>query len=305
MLGRSEIIKLIVDENILSVDGGSTEDLVNQTQASSVDLTIKSIYVADNNISKSNVDICSAGLDLIELEPGQTIVIQVAEKFALPSRVAGIIFPPNSMSKSGVIMTNPGHIDPLFSGYISVYLVNMGKSSVRLKKGSKVATLLLYYINGDVGESRISGGGVSKEQVLTLSKDFANLETRMPALLNSVIRNKALIWGGLAVSIVALSFTLIPPLSERISSNKVMDAFKLEHVEPLKLTSSEQRKEIAALQKSLSNKSNQLEDLRLKIKEKDSQIQDLSSNIGKLFSLLERESASPVEQEKEDEKVEN
>jgi len=305
VLGRSEIIKLIDEENILSVDGSSTEDIKNQTQASSVDLTIKSIYTADKTISKSNIDIGNAGLDLIDLEPGQTIVIQVAERFDLPSTIGGIIFPPNSMSKSGVIMTNPGHIDPLFSGYISVYLVNMGKSSVRLKKGSKVATLLLYYINGDVGESNISGGGVSKEQVLTLSKDFANLDTRMPDLLNSVIRNKALLWGGVVISIVALFFTLVPLLSEQIFTNKAIDAFKLEHVEPLKQINNQQQIEIAALKTDLADKNNQLENLRLKIDEKDSHIQSLSSDVKKLFNIIDKELTPEIGQKKGVEKIEN
>ncbi|KAF7769471.1 hypothetical protein PUND_a0597 [Pseudoalteromonas undina] len=305
MLGRSEIIKLIDEENILSVDGSSTEDIKNRTQASSVDLTIKSIYTADKTISNSNIDIGNAGLDLIDLEPGQTIVIQVAERFDLPSTIGGIIFPPNSMSKSGVIMTNPGHIDPLFSGYISVYLVNMGKSPVRLKKGSKVATLLLYYINGDVGESNISGGGVSKEQVLTLSKDFANLDTRMPDLLNSVIRNKALLWGGVVISIVALFFTLVPLLSEQIFTNKAIDAFKLEHVKPLKHINNQQQIEIAALKTDLADKNNQLENLRLRIDEKDSQIQNLSSDVKKLFNILDKELTPEISQKKGVEKIEN
>ena len=305
MLGRSEIIKLIDEENILSVDGSSTEDIKNRTQASSVDLTIKSIYTADKTISNSNIDIGNAGLDLIDLEPGQTIVIQVAERFDLPSTIGGIIFPPNSMSKSGVIMTNPGHIDPLFSGYISVYLVNMGKSPVRLKKGSKVATLLLYYINGDVGESNISGGGVSKEQVLTLSKDFANLDTRMPDLLNSVIRNKALLWGGVVISIVALFFTLVPLLSEQIFTNKAIDAFKLEHVEPLKRINNQQQIEIAALKTDLADKNNQLENLRFKIDGKDSQIQNLSSDVKKLFNILDKELTPEISQKKGVEKIEN
>lgn len=305
MLGRSEIIKLIDEENILSVDGSSTEDIKNRTQASSVDLTIKSIYTADKTISNSNIDIGNAGLDLIDLEPGQTIVIQVAERFDLPSMIGGIIFPPNSMSKSGVIMTNPGHIDPLFSGYISVYLVNMGKSPVRLKKGSKVATLLLYYINGDVGESNISGGGVSKEQVLTLSKDFANLDTRMPDLLNSVIRNKALLWGGVVISIVALFFTLVPLLSEQIFTNKAIDAFKLEHVKPLKHINNQQQIEIAALKTDLADKNNQLENLRLKIDGKDSQIQNLSSDVKKLFNILDKELTPEISQKKGVEKIEN
>ena len=202
-------------------------------------------------------------------------------------------------------MTNPGHIDPLFSGYISVYLVNMGKSPVRLKKGSKVATLLLYYINGDVGESNISGGGVSKEQVLTLSKDFANLDTRMPDLLNSVIRNKALLWGGVVIGIVALFFTLVPLLSEQIFTNKAIDAFKLEHVEPLKRINNQQQIEIAALKTDLADKNNQLENLRLKIDGKDSQIQNLSSDVKKLFNILDKELTPEISQKKGVEKIEN
>lgn len=286
MLGRSEIIKLVDENNILSLDDCSSEDIKNRTQASSVDLTIKSIYVADKNISKSKVDICSAGLDLIDLEPGQTVVIQVAEKFDLPSTIGGIIFPPNSMSKSGIIMTNPGHIDPLFKGYISVYLVNMGKSSVRLKREDKVATLLLFYINGTTSEGNITGRGVSKEQVLTLSKDFASLDTRMPKLLNSVIRKQAIIWASLAVSVVALSFTLIPILSEQIFTNKIIDAFQLEHVEPLVRVSNEQQKELVTLQKDLEEKTQQLDDLRSKLSEKDSQIQNLLSDVDRLFIML-------------------
>ena len=202
-------------------------------------------------------------------------------------------------------MTNPGHIDPLFTGHISVYLVNMGKSSVRLKKGSKVATLLLYYVKGDVGAGNISGGGVTKEQVLTLSKDFANLDTRMPNLLNSVIRDKALLWGGVVISMVALAFTLIPLLSEQVFTNKAIDVFKLEHVEPLKSINNQQQIEIVNLKADLAEKNNQLENLRLRIDEKDFQIKSLTSDVKKLFYTLDNELTPRLSQKKELKKIEN
>nr|WP_283105215.1 hypothetical protein [Shewanella seohaensis] len=252
-------------------------------------MTIKSIYAANNDISRSNVDVNVSGLDVIDLHPGQTVVIQVAEKFNFPFDVGGVIFPPNSMSKSGVIMTNPGHIDPLFSGYISVYLVNMGKSPVKLRKGDKVATLLLFFIDGECDSDfkSISGAGVSKEQVLTLSKDFANLDIRMPDLLESVIRKKAFIWSGFFIAllsvVLSVVFTIIPIVSEQIFTNSMLDKFRLEYVSPLKISSDKYQVELSLLRSELKEKSAALESLNTSIKVKELEIKKLNSNVEKLY----------------------
>jgi dCTP deaminase len=69
------------------------------------------------------------------LEEGETAVITTLESFALDDKHTAVVFPVSSVSFKGLLMTNPGHVDPGFNGPLHVTVINMGKN-IRARKGS-------------------------------------------------------------------------------------------------------------------------------------------------------------------------
>lgn len=108
-------------------------------QAASLDLTIGTISVpASEDVLKRLrlTDYC--------LLQGGTVVVETAEKLKMPSYLGAFGFPPAKVSRNGLLMTNPGHIDPGYTGVLTFTLVNLGREPLALVKGDPICTLLFY-----------------------------------------------------------------------------------------------------------------------------------------------------------------
>ena len=296
MLSKEKIKKLIEKSSLLKKEHKPASELYSQIQSSSVDLTIDRIYAGEQKIAKYNEDIEQHSLDIIYLQPGQTVVVQVAESFIMPEGLGGIIFPPNSMSKSGVIMTNPGHIDPNFQGMISVYLVNMGKREVRLKKGDKVATLLLFELTGVTElKNNLNGYGVEKDQVLSLSKDFANINERIPELINRYVKKHIVAWISLALAALTILLVAFP-----IATKIYFDTdFTENHIKNVDADIDKNKGLIETLNQSLKSKSDEIKviqagtikdkslikDLEVRLKDNENEVEILNDKLDKLLLL--------------------
>src|SRR5437762_6955348 len=97
-------------ENVPSPPGGDWFAAGSAIQPSSVDLHIGQIFLPEVKKNKSGSE--ESPLQSYILDAGHTAVVTTAEKCSLPNNVAGIGFPPDTVSSQGILMTNPGHIDP-------------------------------------------------------------------------------------------------------------------------------------------------------------------------------------------------
>lgn len=175
-----------------------------QIQSSSVDLTVGGIYVPEKikDISKvkSFSDLATRQCNI---DPGETIIIELAEEVQLSKSIGGILLPPNSLTKNGIIMTNPGHIDPGYGGKLTVCLINMGKDAVTMESRSVVATLLLFRLSSQSsGYQKGPGGGANLTQLSKLSKDFANISERSYGYI------KKAIWMHLVTALTVISLVI-------------------------------------------------------------------------------------------------
>ncbi|WP_173497254.1 hypothetical protein [Shewanella sp. ISTPL2] len=198
--------------------GEEREKVKARVQSASIDLTAKYFYIASQNRNISiSTDLDKFAFDSHHLQPGETVIIKIAEKFNMPKQVAGTVFPPNSLSSKGLIMTNPGHIDPGFKGYISVCLVNMGRNVVILDGKHKVATLILSALDheteGYEGYEGSESVGVSKQQISNIGNDFAGLDERIPKIVNKSVGKSAFV----ALAFVAVVMTLIAIIAPEIT----------------------------------------------------------------------------------------
>src|SRR4051812_20621225 len=85
-----------------------------QVQPSSIDLRIGQIYTPGSLVNESGGK--NNPLADYLLPAGGTAIVPTIEHFDLPPSIAGFGFPPAHISMNGLLMTNPGHIDPGYKG---------------------------------------------------------------------------------------------------------------------------------------------------------------------------------------------
>jgi len=190
-------------------------------QPSSLDFHIGEIYVpgrAPNQAGKPTVI-----ADRYILGGGQTVVIQTLEKISLPSELAGFGFPPSRISSQGVLLTNPGHIDPGYEGYLHLTAINMAKEPFEFRRGDVIATVVI----AELGTSpradfrarykNVSPSQVTQDQLDRLSPDFANVEERAQQIADKAVKtadisikraqNRAAVIGAVVTALLTI-FTL-------------------------------------------------------------------------------------------------
>ena len=153
-------------------------------QPASLDLTIGTILVPGRE--NGHLGSPSKALTCYALEQGQTAVIKTHEKLNVPPYLAGIGFPPSSVFMKGVLMTNPGHVDPGFLGQLKFTVINIGKLAYELRAGDPICTILFFRIDPKPSVDWISldsktkppKGDSDSELLARLSADFLDINER-------------------------------------------------------------------------------------------------------------------------------
>lgn len=114
-----------------------------------------------------------AGLDLaaaadVELAAGARTAVPTGLRVAVPDGWVGLVHPRSGLARRhGVTVANaPGTIDAGYRGEVQVLLVNLGDEAVTLRRGDRVAQLLLQRVGrasvvevADLEGTRRGGGG--------------------------------------------------------------------------------------------------------------------------------------------------
>jgi dUTP pyrophosphatase len=94
----------------------------------------------------------AAGLDLkaaltepLTLKPGERTMIPTGLKMAIPFGYEGCVRPRSGLAaKHGITLTNsPGTVDSDYRGEVKILLVNLGQEAVTLKRGERIAQILI------------------------------------------------------------------------------------------------------------------------------------------------------------------
>jgi len=185
---------------------GSKDDPV---QPASVDLTIGGIYIPG---SKKGAD-GSAGHPITDesLGSGKTAVIETNEICHLPPNIGAIGFPPTSVSANGLLMTNPGHVDPGFHGKLSFTVINMGRKPYPLKVGGDIVTLLIFRLPDNArapyDKRNPDEQGVTEARLDKLSHEFLDVSEKAKRAAKEAERTTRA-WG-LAAPIIVGLLTLV------------------------------------------------------------------------------------------------
>jgi hypothetical protein len=120
----------------------------------------------------------------------------------MPSNIAGIGFPPSSVSIKGLLMTNPGHVDPGYTGPMHFTVINMGRVSYPLHIGARICTVVFFELDSAVQADyrkrsplpvgapspTVPPAGLREEEVNRLAKDFVDVEKRAKEIAKDAVK---------------------------------------------------------------------------------------------------------------------
>ncbi len=187
ILSDQQISAYIAGSNPLctNVDADDFGHKDSQIQPASLDLTIGNIYIPGKTKKDVGSIACPAGR--VALKEGETAVIETGECLALPPTIAAVGYPPASISLAGLLMTNPGHIDPGYNGNLTLTVINMGREIFELKQGEIILSVVFFnmsirpsvsYNDLKVGRRVRFRSKLDKYLLQRLSHDFLNVEER-------------------------------------------------------------------------------------------------------------------------------
>jgi deoxycytidine triphosphate deaminase len=106
-------------------------------QACSYDMRIGTIFW-NGRIIKGK----QAAGDQVLLEPSGIISVLTLEELVLPDDIAATAFAINAMSSEGILVLNPGHVDPGFKGPLSVKAINIRSTVKSIDLGTAIFTVI-------------------------------------------------------------------------------------------------------------------------------------------------------------------
>ncbi len=188
-------MKLLVDSELKDLYSGvitgvpapqSWTDAKSSVQPASIDLQIGTISVPNEDPSQSPIKINKGRHSL---PPGQTAVVTTLERLKMSPNLAAIGFPPSHVSVQGILMTNPGHVDPGYDGPMHLTVINMGRDSFELRIGDPIVTVLFFKLDADVtaGYSTRNPDPLPDPDVNKLSRDFVSVEKRAKKIARNAI----------------------------------------------------------------------------------------------------------------------
>jgi dCTP deaminase len=162
-------------------------------QASSIDLRIGKVFLPGKTGKVEGSADCP--LDLHALEPGQTAIVSTLEELCLPNDIAAIGFPPSHISVTGLLMTNPGHVDPGYAGPMRFTVINMGKLDYVLRRGDSIVTVLFMKLirpsqkDWLVRRNGKKGAAPKQKDLNLLSPDFLDVGARVTSAAKVEVEN--------------------------------------------------------------------------------------------------------------------
>lgn len=191
VLRDEDLYALIRNEQLINPAPSQPDryDRESSVQASSIDLHIGKVFVPGlKNPSGEPIP-----KEEWSLKTGQLAILSTLERLRLPGDVAGIGFPPSRVSIRGLLMTNPGHIDPGYEGTLHLTVINMGRDTFELKKGDLIVTVVLLKIAARPkahwqDRNGLPGPDQAPESALEhLSQDFVSVTERAQAIAKEAV----------------------------------------------------------------------------------------------------------------------
>jgi deoxycytidine triphosphate deaminase len=109
----------------------------NSIQASSYDLRVGTVFLNGRILKWSNSE-----QQQVTIRPGGIFSFFTHEELQLPPSVMATAFPRNFWSSQGLLVLNPGHIDPGYRGPLTVRLINIRSTPKNINFGDRIFTVI-------------------------------------------------------------------------------------------------------------------------------------------------------------------
>ena len=236
-------VKDSVPPLVVGISAADWQSKDSAIQPCSVDLHIGCIQIPARDDGGRVQAISKVG-DRHLLDTGATAVLTTSETLNMPAKIAGIGFPPSHISIQGLLMTNPGHVDPGYRGRMHFTVINMGRRPIPLEIGSAICTLLFFELDSDVGadwgqrsmkaaEDSLPLTGLSDRAVNQLARDFVDVDKRAEKKVR-----EAQVWASVLAGVIALLISLASQMipyyvtgAEEAKRNDAVMAAKIESLE--------------------------------------------------------------------------
>lgn len=80
----------------------------------------------------------------ISLSPGQMVYVITHEEVLMPEYLCGTVYSRNSLALNGILALNAGHIDPGYSGPITIKLINLRSVACTFTMGEPIFTIVFH-----------------------------------------------------------------------------------------------------------------------------------------------------------------
>ena len=214
LLIDKELVELVKNKKITEFTEPPQDwySKISPVQPTSIDLHIGKIFVPEIERDRRG-GIINPKTDYHTLNSGETAFIETAEKLNVPSDIAGFGFPPASTAVKGLLMTNPGHIDPGFIGNLTFTLINMGREPFTIRRGDIIFTTLWMKLSCNVEKDYKTRTGAlaavaNEGNIDVLSKDFLDVNNRAKKIAKSYIAWATIIAASISVFAAGIQYAL-------------------------------------------------------------------------------------------------
>ncbi len=128
------------------IDAGRLVSQADQEriQAASYDLRVGTIFRDGEIVNADHVERDRA----FQIQPGELVSIFTLEEVNLPANIAGFAFAMNRLSSQGLLVLNPGHVDPGYRGPLTVKALNLRKTPITVSRRDPIFTIIFFDIGG-------------------------------------------------------------------------------------------------------------------------------------------------------------
>ncbi|MDX9854573.1 MAG: hypothetical protein RBS81_12390 [Tenuifilaceae bacterium] len=137
VINKKRILELAKTNNLLGSDY-----IEKNIKGCSYDLRIGTIFIQKKDEKDKIISIARNNDRIIEIFPSEIVTMLTLEPVTLPNDICGTVFPINSLSSKGLLILNPGHIDPGYSGPISICAINLSNEIIRLSLKNEIFTII-------------------------------------------------------------------------------------------------------------------------------------------------------------------
>jgi|HigsolmetaAR201D_1030396.scaffolds.fasta_scaffold17154_2 deoxycytidine triphosphate deaminase len=135
-------------------------------QPCSYDLRIGSIFrdgqVIDDKHARRN--------EQISLAPGEVITMTTLEELDLPPDIAATAHAINAQSSEGLLVLNPGHVDPGYRGPLTVMAINMRRVPFVVSREDKIFTVVFQRLSGPANPAYVNRSETRADKERDLNK---------------------------------------------------------------------------------------------------------------------------------------